>query len=221
MTPQEQPVIGEFVDGIDSHVVNERAVRASAGLLFLGGIIAFMIAALNGEYQPLRMFGAIFMFDMTFRLFIGTKYTPSLIIGSLLVRAQRPEWVGAAQKKLAWSIGLGMAFISCGVMGFLNVSNGVTLALCSLCLSLLFLETAFSICLGCELQRAFAKQKPQMCAGDTCSYVPPKRGERHTVQPESRQFLQVPNEFDRGVSMERPAADRVGSGIESDSRPDR
>ena len=91
----------------------------------------------------------------------------------------------AAQKKLAWSIGLVMAFVSCGVMGFLNVDNGVTLALCSLCLSLLFIETAFGICLGCELQRAFAKQKPQLCAGDTCTYVPPKRGERHTVQPAS------------------------------------
>ena len=189
LTAKEPPIIGEFVDGIDFPVVNERAIRASAGLLFLGGIIAFMIAALTDEYQPLRMFGAIFMFDMTFRLFIGTKYTPSLIVGSLLVRAQRPEWVGAAQKKLAWSLGLVMAFISCGVMGFLNVGNGVTLALCSLCLSLLFVESAFGICLGCELQRAFSRQKPQLCAGDTCTYVPPKRGERHTVEPESRQPL--------------------------------
>lgn len=189
MTTEEQPVIGEFVDGINIPVVNERAVRASAGLLFLGGIIAFMIAALTDDYQPLRMFGAIFMFDMIFRLFIGTKYTPSLIVGSLLVRAQRPEWVGAAQKKLAWSFGLVMAFISCGVMGFLNVSNGITLGLCSLCLSLLFIESAFGICLGCELQRAFAKQKPQLCAGDTCSYVPPKRGERHSALPASEKSL--------------------------------
>ncbi len=189
MTPQEQPVIGELVDGIDFPVVNERAVRASAGLLFLGGISAFMVAALTHDYQPLRMFGAIFMFDLIFRLFVGTRYTPSLIVGSLLVRPQRPEWVGAAQKKLAWSIGLGMAFISCGVLGFLNVGNGITLALCSLCLALLFIESAFGICLGCELQRAFAKHKPQLCAGDTCTYVPPKRGERHTAASESQRFL--------------------------------
>ena len=31
----ERPIIGEYVDGIDAPVVNERAVRASAGLLFL------------------------------------------------------------------------------------------------------------------------------------------------------------------------------------------
>ncbi|TFC83984.1 DUF4395 domain-containing protein [Cryobacterium cheniae] len=189
MTTQDPPVIGEFVDGIDIPVVNERAVRASAGLLFLGGIIAFMVAALTDDFRPLRMFGAIFMFDMTFRLFVGTKYTPSLIVGSLLVRAQRPEWVGASQKKLAWSFGLVMAFISCAVMGFLNVGDGLTLALCSLCLSLLFIESAFGICLGCELQRAFAKQKPQLCAGDTCTYVPPKRGERHSALPDSQKSV--------------------------------
>jgi len=177
----EAPIIGEHVDGIDITVVNERAVRASAGLLFLGGIVAFMVAALTDDFQPLRMFGAAFMVDMILRLFVGTKYTPSLIIGTLLVWRQRPEWVGGAQKRLAWSFGLGMAFVSCGVMGFLDIANGFTLALCALCLGLLFIESAFGICMGCDLQRMFARTKSELCAGDTCTYVPPKRGERHTV----------------------------------------
>lgn len=181
-----KPVIGEWVDGIDIPVVNERAVRASAGLLFLGGIIAVMIAALTGDFQPLRMFGATFMIDMSLRLFLGTRFTPSLILGTLLVWRQRPEWVGAAQKTFAWSLGLGLAAVSCGVMGVLNTYNAFTLALCSLCLALLFIESTLGICLGCELQRIFAKKKPELCAGDTCTYVPPKRGERHTVVPASR-----------------------------------
>ena len=95
-TTVETPIIGERVEGIDIPVVNERAVRASAGLLFLGSIVAFMIAALIDDFQPLRMFGVIFMIDMVLRLFVGTKYTPSLILGGLLVWRQRPEWVGAA-----------------------------------------------------------------------------------------------------------------------------
>lgn len=181
MTAAEEVIIGERVDGIKIPVVNERAVRASAGLLFLGGIVAFMVAALTEDFQPLRMFGAAFMIDMVLRLLVGTKYTPSLIVGTLLVWRQRPEWVGGAQKRLAWSFGLGMAFVSCGVMGFLNITNGFTLALCGVCLGLLFIESAFGICVGCELQRVFAKTKPELCAGDTCTYVPPKRGQRHTV----------------------------------------
>lgn len=181
-TENEDPIIGERVDGIDSPVVNERAIRAAAGLLFLGGFSAFMVAAFTHDYQPLRMFGVVFMFDMTLRLFVGTRFTPSLIVGELLVRPQRPEWVGASQKRLAWSIGLGMAAVSCIVMGFLNIQNGVTLVLCGLCLSFLFIESAFGVCVGCELQRRFAKEKPQLCAGDICTYVPPKGffSRRHT-----------------------------------------
>ncbi|GAA1784225.1 DUF4395 domain-containing protein [Agromyces lapidis] len=177
----EVPVIGQLVDGIDIPVVNERAVRASAGLLLLFGIVAVTTAALTGELQLLRVFGLTFLFDMSMRLFVGTRYTPSLVIGSLIVRRQRPEWVGAQQKRLAWIIGLVLALVSCTAMGFLGVSAEIQLALCSVCLSLLFIESAFGICVGCELQRRFSREKPQLCAGDTCTYVPPKRGERHTV----------------------------------------
>ena len=179
----EAPVFGEFVDGITIPVINERAVRASAGLLFLFGTIGFMTAALTGDFQLLRMFGMTFMLDMMMRLFVGTRFTPSLIIGSLIVRRQRPEWVGAEQKKLAWTFGLVMAFVSCGAMGFLGLSGEITLALCSVCLVLLFIESAFGICVGCEFQRLFSKTKPELCSGDTCTYVPPKRGERHSVSP--------------------------------------
>lgn len=180
-TREEDPVIGEYVDGIDIPVVDERAVRASAGLLFLFGIIAVMTAALTGDLQLLRGFGIVFLFDMAMRLFVGTRYTPSLVIASLIVRRQRPEWVGAQQKRLAWAIGLGLGFVSCAAMGFLGVSAEVQIALCSICLSLLFIESAFGICVGCELQRLFSREKPQLCAGDTCTYLPPKRGERHSI----------------------------------------
>ena len=121
-----------------------------------------------------------FLFDMSMRLFVGARYTPRLVIGSLILRRQRPEWVGE-QQKLTWTIGLVLAFVSCTAMGFLGVSAEIQLALCSVCLGLLFIESAFGICVGCELQRRFSSEKPQLCAGDACTYVPPKRGERHTV----------------------------------------
>ena len=101
-----------------------------------------------------------------------------------MVRRQRPGWVGVngqselpigGQKKLAWTLGLGMAFTSCIVMGFFGIDDTVTLVLCGVCLSILFLETAFGICVGCSLYRVFAKEKPQLCPGDTCNYVPPRR----------------------------------------------
>ncbi|TFD54429.1 DUF4395 domain-containing protein [Cryobacterium frigoriphilum] len=169
---------GERVDGIDIPVFNERAVRASAGLLFLVGMVAFMTAALTDNFDPLRAFAFIFMVDMMLRLFVSARYTPSMFLGALMVRRQRPEWVGADQKKLAWTLGLGLAFTSCVAMGLLGLDETVTLILCGLCLGILFLETAFGICVGCSLYRIFARTKPQLCPGDTCTYVPLTRAEK-------------------------------------------
>jgi protein-S-isoprenylcysteine O-methyltransferase Ste14 len=125
--------------------------------------------------------GPMFLLDMSMRLFVGARYTPSLVIGSLIVRRQRSEWVGAEQKKLAWILGLVLAFVSCTAMGFLSVAAEIQVAMCSTCVGLLFIENAFGICVGRELQRLFSREKPQLCAGDRCTYVPPRRGERHTV----------------------------------------
>lgn len=175
------PVIGELVDGIDIPVVNERAVRAAAGLLFLGGFATWMIALTTGELQPLRTFGAVFLIDMNLRLFVGTRAAPSLIVGTSLTRAQRPEWVDARSKLPAWYLGLGMALLSCLALGLLGLPAALTLTLCGLCLALLFAEAALGVCIGCELARRFARVKPVLCAGDTCNYTPPRRGERHRV----------------------------------------
>ncbi|MCW5954727.1 MAG: DUF4395 family protein, partial [Propionibacteriaceae bacterium] len=56
--------------------------------------------------------------------------------------------------------------------GLLAAPLWVTLALCSLCLTLLFLETAFGICVGCALQTRFGKQRPMYCPGDSCDLTP-------------------------------------------------
>jgi len=47
-------------------------------------------------------------------------------------------------------------------------STLVTLVLCGLCLTMLFLKAAFGICVGCALQRALTKTSPQYCPGDAC-----------------------------------------------------
>jgi hypothetical protein len=170
-----RPGFGERVDGIDIPVFNERIVRASAGLLFLVGIVALMIAALTGNVMVLQGFAFIFMIDMMFRLFVSTRFTPSMLLGALMVYRQRPEWVGAEQKRLAWSLGLGLSFVSCVAMGYFGIDPTATLLLCGLCVGVLFLETAFGICVGCSLYRVFAKEKPRLCPGDVCTYVRPTR----------------------------------------------
>ena len=81
---------GQRIDGHDIPVLNERAVRAAAGLLFLLAIVAFMNAWLLGKFQPTRVFVLAFLADFTLRLFVHPRYAPSLILGQWLVRRQQP-----------------------------------------------------------------------------------------------------------------------------------
>lgn len=116
----------------------------------------------------MQPFGLVFMIDMLIRVLAGDRWSPSLALGRVAVRRQRPEWVGAQQKAFAWWLGFGLALVSCSTMGLFAAPLWVTLALCSVCLTFLFLETAFGICVGCALQARFGKTAPRYCAGGTC-----------------------------------------------------
>lgn len=166
---QSAPRIGVVRPGYAIPVIDERAVRAAAGILFLFGVVAFGFAAATGEIRPLQPFGMFFMLDMLLRVTAGDRWSPTLALGRLIVRRQQPEWVGAPQKAFAWWLGFGLAAVSCGAMGLFAAPLWLTLALCGLCLSLLFLETAFGICVGCALQRVFSKTAPQHCPGGACA----------------------------------------------------
>lgn len=166
---------GERIPGYEGHVFNEREVRASAGILFLVGIIAYMTMLFTDSMRSMQLFAILFLFDMFLRLFITPRLSPTMLLGRLFVFRQRPEWVGAPQKRLAWSIGFGLALISCFSLGLLGLPVIVAMVLCALCLTILFLETAFGICVGCDLYKLFAKQPPLYCPGDSCNYDPSQR----------------------------------------------
>jgi len=44
----------------------------------------------------------------------------------------------------------------------------VNLLVCSICLALMFAETAFGICIGCKIYNAFNQDKAQLCPGGVC-----------------------------------------------------
>lgn len=110
----------------DVPVLNERAVRASAGI------------------------------------------APSLTIGQWFVRKQQAEYVGAPQKRFAWAIGFVLALAMLYLMVLNNVIGPINMIVCSICLILLFFETAFGICIGCKVYNRFHKEKAQLCPGGRC-----------------------------------------------------
>jgi hypothetical protein len=159
---------GKQVEGYGVRVLNERAVRAGAGILFLLAIVSFMNAWLVGDFQPTRVFVVAFLVDFTIRIFVNPRYAPSLIIGQWFVRKQQPEYVGASQKRFAWAIGFVLALVMLYLVVLNSVIGPINLIVCASCLVLLFFETAFGICLGCKLFNLFNKGTAQLCPGGVC-----------------------------------------------------
>ncbi len=140
---------GETVEGYNIPVLNEREIRASAGILFLFLFISWM-----------------------------------LIVGRLIVSRQNPEYVGAVQKKFAWTIGLVLATIMFFLMVVVNSYSFITGIICLICLTFLFFESVFGICLGCLFYHWFNKEKMQYCPGEICDVKA-----RQEIQKTS--FLQI------------------------------
>jgi len=159
---------GENVEGYDIPVLNEREIRASAGLLFLGILISLMLIFSNDNFLPIKYFIIFFLSDFIIRVFVNPKYSPSLIIGRLIVRNQVPEYVGAQQKKFAWVIGLILSAIMFIFLVVVNAYSPITGVICLICLLFLFFESAFGICLGCKFYSLFYKEKAQYCPGEVC-----------------------------------------------------
>jgi len=159
---------GEKVEGYSVPVLNEREARAGAGILFALGMISFLNAFLLHAFAFTQIFITLFMVDFTIRVLINPKYSPSLILGRLFVQNQTPEYVGAAQKRFAWSIGLVLSVIMFVLVVVLEAMTPVKIIICVICLILLFSETAFGVCLGCFMYHFIYKTSPHYCPGDVC-----------------------------------------------------
>lgn len=162
---------GERIPGYNVAVMNERAVRAAAGILFFIAIVSFMNAMLLGNFQPTRVFVVAFLMDFTLRIFVNPKFSPSLILGQWVVRQQEPEYVGAPQKRFAWAIGFTLALLMLYLIVIKGVVGPVNMLVCGTCLLLLFFESSFGICIGCKLYDLFSKEPVQLCPGHVCSYT--------------------------------------------------
>ena len=172
---------GVVVEGYNIPVLNEREIRATAGILFLMMFISIMIVIFDDYYLVLKYAILIFLSDFIIRIFVSPKFSPTLIIGRMIVRNQVPEYVGAQQKKFAWIIGIILSATMFILIGLLNVDSIITTLLCYVCLIFLFFESAFGICIGCKIYSIVYKEKAQYCPGEVCDL-----NSRHAIQKTSR-----------------------------------
>ena len=181
---------GETVEGYDIPVLNEREARAGAGLLFLFAMISFLNAYLTHRFLFTQIFVTIFMVDFFVRIFINPKYAPSLILGRLFVRNQKPEYVGAPQKRFAWSIGFVLSIVMFLIIIVFEWMTPIKIAICVLCLMLLFSEAAFGICIGCIVYHWVYKKSPHYCPGNVCELK-----EKEEIQKVSKLQLAIVSIF--------------------------
>jgi len=159
---------GEIVEGYNIPVLNEREVRAAAGILFLATFLSLMFIVFKENFVPIKYVITIFLVDFLIRVLVSPKFSPTLILGRLIVSNQVPEYVGAPQKKFAWIIGVVLAAIMFYFFVIVNAYSPITGIICLICLIFLFFESSFGICLGCLFYPLFFKQKVQLCPGETC-----------------------------------------------------
>ena len=170
---------GEYIGEKKFKVLDERALRASAGIMLLLGFIAFTNGFIIQNYSILPYISGFLMLNFIVGIFINPKFAPTMLLARFIVRKQTPLMIGAIQKKFAWSLGLTLASLIFALS--LLLLNDVTYFepvcfLCLICLIFLFFETAFGIRVGCKFyDLAIAlkllkkpSEKPN-CMGDSCA----------------------------------------------------
>jgi hypothetical protein len=157
---------GEDVDIYDFKVINENEARASAGIMFLLGIISLFSVFMTRSMFWAEIFSITFIVEFFVRILINPKYAPYMILGSLIVSNQTPFWVEAKPKKFAWILGAILGIVMTYFIVF-DIMSPIRLLTCVLCLILLFTESAFGICLGCLVYNKFNVQLNK-CPGDIC-----------------------------------------------------
>ncbi len=163
---------GEKIEGYDYRVINEREARASAGIMFLLGILSLFSVYIYRTIFWAELFSITFIIEFAFRTLFNPKYSPYMLIGGLFVSNQEPDWVEAKPKQFAWILGLILGVIMTYYIIF-DIISPIRLGICWLCLFLMFVESVFGICLGCMLYKKL-NWKLYNCPGGICETKPQK-----------------------------------------------
>jgi hypothetical protein len=176
---------GERVPGLRGNgrqlrapVVNERVVRAAAGITLVIGAVAFSYAYFAKQYAPLQAAASLFCLEFLLRVTVGIRRSPVGLLARAMTLGQPPEWVSAKPKRFAWTLGLVMAtamtiITNSGIRGYLPRT------ICLICLALMWMESALGLCLGCRIYGALARRgwmphdpEIEVCADGACGATP-------------------------------------------------
>lgn len=139
-------------------VVNARAVRVGAGILFVLGSFSFVQAFFLGEFGYLRLLVLLLVFDFTMKTIVGLRFSPLSWLSNQIVSGYAPVYVEARARRFAWSIGLALALSMTILLYGFAVQGTLNVIICAVCLTLLFFESVFGICIGCRVYNALFRR---------------------------------------------------------------
>lgn len=175
--------IWQIIPGLEIHgkpapygVLNERSIRATAGIMFAIWFFTMMYTFFTQDFSVLKIVVTTFFFDFLIKVLWWPKYSPISWLGKIIVSGQKPEYVWAIQKRFAWSLWLIMSGSVLLISIFLWIKWFLPLTLCAICLSFMWLETSAGICVGCKIYYFLVDKKilkePAVrpaCPGGACS----------------------------------------------------
>ncbi|HEV8507235.1 MAG TPA: hypothetical protein VGQ53_17615, partial [Chitinophagaceae bacterium] len=65
---------GENIEGYNFPVLNEREIRAAAGIFFLATFISAMFVEFRNNFLPIKYVLTVFLTDFILRVFINPKF---------------------------------------------------------------------------------------------------------------------------------------------------
>lgn len=163
--------VGAVIDGYKVAVVNDRAVRFGAIVLFTTGVAGWVTAVASGDFSLARGFAVLFLIEMGIRISVGARFAPLYALGSFVTKQRVPLWVGAPQKSFAWALGFALSISSCFAFGWLGLPV-VALSICGVCLLILGAEAMFGWCVGCAIYGWLWPEKTFHCADGSCAVHP-------------------------------------------------
>src|SRR5262249_29973321 len=145
---------------------DENEVRAAAGLTMAIGAVAFGYAYFASQYIPLQAVASLFFVEFLIRLTAGLRHSPIGALARVLTLNQPPEWVTAKPKRFAWTLGLRMT-LAMAIITNVGIRGILPRTICLICLTLMWMESALGLCLGCKiyalaLRQGWSPQDPEI-----------------------------------------------------------
>lgn len=169
---------GSKIEGVSYSVLNERVVRAGSGIMLLIGAIASIQGFILHNYAVIPYLTGFLLLNFLISVLVNPKLSPINVLAWIMVRKQQPLYIGAVQKRFAWTLGTLLSSVIFILSLYLQSNTSyfeIVCFLCLVCILLLYLETAFGICIGCKLYflaiRLKLIKKPieqPNCIGDAC-----------------------------------------------------